>query len=102
MPDDAFVRAFTLSPRGDHVGVGCDSNGAFVGPVPLLERATDRFGRAAWQPRLVEHLNRDLSVCYGRLERPTVAAASSGRKTATAAVSESRRNFRKQSRRAKG
>lgn len=65
MPDGAFVRVFSLSPRGDHFGIGCDSDGAFVGPVPLLERVTDRFGRTVWRPRPTEVLNRDLSFCYG-------------------------------------
>ncbi|MDE2229882.1 MAG: hypothetical protein KGL11_12700 [Alphaproteobacteria bacterium] len=65
MPDVAFVRAFSLSPRGDRFGVACDADGAFVGPVPLLERSVDRFGRIAWRPRPIDSINLDLGFCYG-------------------------------------
>ncbi|HZT50421.1 MAG TPA: hypothetical protein VFA22_00720, partial [Stellaceae bacterium] len=65
MPDDAFVRRFSLSPRGDPYGVGCDADGAFVGPVPLLERRPGACGGAMWRPRPIESLNLDLTFCYG-------------------------------------
>jgi len=75
MPDGAFVRTFSLSPRGDRFGVTCDADGAFIGPVPLLERGVDRFGRAAWRPRRIDPLNLDLSFCYGL---PVDIAAKAG------------------------
>lgn len=65
MPDDALVRVFRLALRGDRFGVGCDSDGAFIGPIPLIERRVDSFGRTLWKPRPAAALNRDLSFCYG-------------------------------------
>lgn len=74
MPDGTFVRTFGLSLRGDPLGVGCDSDGAFIGSVPLLGRAIDRFGHATWRPRFAEVLNRDLGFCYGlRVDTATKA-----------------------------
>ncbi len=59
-------RCFALSDQPGH-GVSCDSNGVFVGVVPLLERicASGPGGRDQWRPRPVSDLNRDLGICYG-------------------------------------
>lgn len=65
MPDGPFIRTFSLSSRGGHFGVSCDSNGVFVGPAPLLKRPPDCFGRPIWRPRPTADVNRDLSFCYG-------------------------------------
>jgi len=81
MPEDAFIRVFRLSPPRDPVGVQCDAEGAFVGPVPLLDRATDDFGRTRWDPRSIDSINRELSFCYGL---PVDMATRAGGLTAVA------------------
>ncbi|HEX4157604.1 MAG TPA: hypothetical protein VHY79_03950 [Rhizomicrobium sp.] len=53
------MREFRLSRRGR--GVSCDSDGAFVGPVPLLKLSAD--GR--WEPRDRAQLSKQLSSNYG-------------------------------------
>jgi len=58
------IRHFRLSPVGGR-GVSCDADGAFVGPVPLLQRTTDLSGREAWVPRSTTALDADLGFCYG-------------------------------------
>jgi hypothetical protein len=58
------IRHFRLSPPGGR-GVSCVADGAFVGPVPLLKRATDSSGRETWAPRSATALNADLGFCYG-------------------------------------
>jgi len=58
------MRHFRLSPPGGR-GVSCETDGASVGPVPLLQRAADLSGREAWAPRSTTALNADLGFCYG-------------------------------------
>jgi len=54
-----LIREFRLSARGR--GVSCDSDGAFVGPVPLLELSAG--GR--WEPRDHNQLSKQLSTGFG-------------------------------------
>jgi hypothetical protein len=60
---DGPIRHFRFSPVGTR-GVSCDANGAFVGPVPLLKRTADLYGRETWVPRSTAALNADLGFCY--------------------------------------
>ena len=58
------LRHFRLSPTGGR-GVSCSADGALVGPVPPLKRATDLSGRETWVPRSATAINADLGFCYG-------------------------------------
>ena len=56
-------RHFGLSEARDG-SISCSADGVFVGEVPLLERSCSRNDLQQWQPRLVDDLNRDLSMRY--------------------------------------
>jgi hypothetical protein len=56
---------FRLSPAGQNHGVSCDGQGAFVGPVALLERKSGLGGGEQWQPRPPDELDAELSACFG-------------------------------------
>lgn len=44
--------------------MSCDTNGAFVGSIPLLQRS-EANGRPRWEPRDNNHLSKDLGVAFG-------------------------------------
>jgi hypothetical protein len=54
-------RFFRLSESGTR----CSKAGLFVGPVAMLERSNQRNGKAAWSPRPLDELERDLQALYG-------------------------------------
>ncbi|HTW34006.1 MAG TPA: hypothetical protein VMD53_05250 [Rhizomicrobium sp.] len=54
---------FHLSLSGAD-GVSCDASGAFVGPVPLLDRL-QKDDKDAWHPRECEELSEQISGLYG-------------------------------------
>lgn len=58
-----LAREFRLSPAGSGRGLSCSDTGAFIGPVPLLNRTT-RGGIESWEPRDSEELSRELNKQY--------------------------------------
>lgn len=69
-----FARHFRLSDAIGR-GVRCDESGLYVGATPLLKCSASPDGRAAWRPRLLADLNRDLGETYGA---PVTLAAKLG------------------------
>ena len=55
---------FRLSPK-PATGISCNTDGVFVGDIPLLERVREPNGSERWQPRCKLELNSDLSKQYG-------------------------------------
>jgi len=56
------MRAFSLAAKRGNEGVSCDTDGVFVGGVPLLQ--PPGAGRSSWSIRPIAELNRDLSFRY--------------------------------------
>lgn len=59
------MRAFSLSPIRDDDRISCDGQDAFVGGVPLLERASFGGIGSTWTVRPVAELNDELTARYG-------------------------------------
>lgn len=62
---DPRIRTHTLASRRDEQAVHCDTDGLFVGPVPLLVREAGNGLRKSWAARPLAEINRDLERCYG-------------------------------------
>ena len=58
------IREFRLSPPGSGRGVSCDTNGAFIGSVPLLKRS-NIHGKDRWEPHNCQQLSKQLSSELG-------------------------------------
>ena len=58
------LRAFSLSPSRNSDGVSCDTNGVFVGGIPLLKSAYFGARTADWIVRPVAEINDELSARY--------------------------------------
>ena len=65
------ARVFALRPEG----VRCGADGLFVGPVPLLRRERDSYGREHWSLRPAAELDNELTARYGL---PIGATAKAG------------------------
>lgn len=61
----AAVREYRLAKRGTAYGVSCGADGAYVGPVPLLERKLGPNDRFIWVPRGQSELESNLTDHYG-------------------------------------
>jgi hypothetical protein len=59
-----LVREFHLSPPGKGRGLSCDTEGAFVGAIPILDRLR-KNGRDEWRPRNCEELSDEIGEHYG-------------------------------------
>jgi hypothetical protein len=58
------VSWFKLARAGSRDGVSCDKDGAFIGSIALLNRATAN-GTETWQVRDTGAISCDLSRCFG-------------------------------------
>src|SRR5689334_3165775 len=59
------VTWFRLASESDVHGVRCGTEGAFLGPVPLLARSEGYGKEDAWGPRPIAEINADLSEAFG-------------------------------------
>jgi hypothetical protein len=59
-----LAREFHLSPPGKGRGVSCDSEGAFIGAIPILHRLR-KSGEEVWQPRDCNELSSEVGEHYG-------------------------------------
>ena len=56
------LRAFSLAAKRGAEGVSCDTDGVFIGGVPLLR--SPRVGNSLWSVRPLVELNEELSIRY--------------------------------------
>jgi hypothetical protein len=68
----AFARAYSLVPRGA-AGLACDDDGVTLGPMRLVDSATDTCGRRRYRLRPAAEIAQALRLAYesapGEIER---------------------------------
>lgn len=74
MRDFSAASWHRLAPAGDRFGVSCDEHGAFLGTIPLLDRAAVERTEQ-WRSRSVAALNAAIGNAYGL---PVDLAAKAG------------------------
>lgn len=57
-------RTFGLAPSGSRRGISCQTDGAYIGNVPLLTRSQAN-GRGHWEPRECAALSHHVSTEFG-------------------------------------